>query len=182
MNLVFPWFALRHKLGIKEDTKRRRKLHWKCRKCASLVWLFYRYLSKEVSFLLLLYLFILFLYVCTKFELFGAQPFWFSLWFALDPNLTTKQHVIQTCQTACFELKRISSIRRYLTEDAAKQMVTSCVLSRLNYCNSLLMGTPNSIIQTDAESPKYWCTPHSQSTTLSKLHTSPTATPLPPNF
>ena len=64
------------------------------------------------------------------------------------------------------------------TEDAAKQLVTSCVLSRLNYCNSLLMGTPNS----DAESRKYCCTPHSQSSSPSKLHTSPPATPLAPNF
>ena len=46
-----------------------------------------------------------------------------------------------------YELKRISSIRRYPTEDAAKQLVTSCVLSRLDYCNSLLMGTPNSVIK-----------------------------------
>ena len=35
---------------------------------------------------------------------------------------------------------------------------------------------------TDADSPKYCCTPHSQSTTPSKLHTSPTATPLAPNL
>ena len=58
-----------------------------------------------------------------------------------------KQHVIKICQTAYYELKRISSICRYLTEDAAKQLVTSCVLSRLDYCNSLLMGIPNSVIQ-----------------------------------
>ena len=58
-----------------------------------------------------------------------------------------KQHVIKVCQTAGYELKRISSIRSYLTEDATKKLVTSCVLSRLDYCNSLLMGTHNSVIQ-----------------------------------
>ena len=70
-----------------------------------------------------------------------------NLGFILDSNLTMKQHVNKICQTAYYELKRISSIRRYLTEDAAKQLVTSCVLSGLDYCNSLLMGTPNSVIQ-----------------------------------
>ena len=43
------------------------------------------------------------------------------------------------------------------------------------------MGTPNSN-STDAESLKYCCTPHSQSTTPSKLHTSPTATLLAPSL
>ena len=70
-----------------------------------------------------------------------------NLGFILDSNLTMEQHVIKTCQTAYYELKRISSIRSDLTEDAAKQLVTSCVLSRLDYCNSLLVGTPNSVIQ-----------------------------------
>ena len=70
-----------------------------------------------------------------------------NLGFILDSNLTMKQHVIKTCQTAYYELKRISSIHRYLTKDAAKQLVTSCVLSRLDYYNSLLMGTPNCVIQ-----------------------------------
>ena len=47
---------------------------------------------------------------------------------------------------------------------------------------------PNSVKQhcmcysTDAESPKSCCTPCSQSTTPSKLHTSPSATSLAPNF
>ena len=58
-----------------------------------------------------------------------------------------KKHVIKNCQPAYFELKRISSIRRFLTEDAAKTLVTSYILLRLDYCNCLLMGTPNSIIQ-----------------------------------
>ena len=59
----------------------------------------------------------------------------------------SQQQVIKICQPAYYELKRVSYIRRYPTEDAAKQLVTSCVLSRLDYCNSLLMGTPNSVIQ-----------------------------------
>ena len=35
-----------------------------------------------------------------------------NLGFILDSNLTLKQH-IKICQTACYELKRISSIRMY---------------------------------------------------------------------
>ena len=58
-----------------------------------------------------------------------------------------KKHVINSCQTAHFELKRISSIRRFLIEDAAKTLVTSYILSRLDYCNCLLMDTPNSVTQ-----------------------------------
>ena len=70
-----------------------------------------------------------------------------NLGFILDSNLTMKQHVIKTCQTAYYELKRISSIRRYFTEDAEKQVVTCSVLSRLGYCHSLLIGTPSCVSQ-----------------------------------
>ena len=105
-----------------------------------------------------------------------------NLGFILDSNLTMKQHVIKTCQTTYYELKRISSIRRYPTEDAAEQLVTSCVLSRLDYGQLSSHGHSELCNSTNAESPKYCCTPHSQSSTLSKLHTSPTATPLAPNF
>ena len=69
------------------------------------------------------------------------------LGFILDSKLSMKKHIIKICQTAYFELKRISSIRRFLTEDATKTLVTSYILSRLDYCNCLLMGTPNSVIQ-----------------------------------
>ena len=57
-----------------------------------------------------------------------------NLGLILDSKLSTKKHV---CQTAYFELKRISSIRRFLTEDAAKTLVISYILSRLDYCNCL---------------------------------------------
>ena len=69
-----------------------------------------------------------------------------NLGFILDSKLSMK-HLIKICQTAYYEFKRISSIRRFLTEDATKTLFTSYILSRLNYCNYLLMGTPNSVIQ-----------------------------------
>ena len=62
-------------------------------------------------------------------------------------NQFKQLYIIKICQTAYFELKRISSICRFLTEDATKTLVTSYILSRLDYCNCLLMGTPNSVIQ-----------------------------------
>ena len=70
-----------------------------------------------------------------------------NLEFIMDSKLSMKKHIIKICQTAYFKLKRISSIQRFLTEDAAKTFVTSYILSRLDYCNCLLMGTPNSVIQ-----------------------------------
>ena len=54
-----------------------------------------------------------------------------------------KKHVIKICQTAYFELKRISSIRRFLTEAAIQTIVTFYILSRLDYCDCLLMSAPN---------------------------------------
>ena len=70
-----------------------------------------------------------------------------NLGFIFDSKLSMKKHIIKICQNAYFELKRISSIRRFLTEDATKTLVTSYILSRLDHCNCLLMGTPNSVIQ-----------------------------------
>ena len=70
-----------------------------------------------------------------------------NLGFILHSKLSMKKHVIKICQTAYFELKRISSIRKFITEDATKTLVTSYILSWLDYCNCLLVGTPNSVIQ-----------------------------------
>ena len=62
-----------------------------------------------------------------------------NLGFIFDSKLSMKKHVIKICQTAYFELKRISSIRRFLTEEATKSRITSYILSRLDYCSCLLI-------------------------------------------
>ena len=70
-----------------------------------------------------------------------------NLGFILDSELSLKKHVIKICQSTYFKLKRISSICRFLTEDVTKTPVTSYIFSRFDYCNCLLLGTPNSVIQ-----------------------------------
>ena len=46
------------------------------------------------------------------------------------------------CQLAYLEIRRIGSIRQYLSVEANKTLVSSVVLSRLVYCNALLAGCP----------------------------------------
>ena len=51
------------------------------------------------------------------------------------------------CKSCYFQLKQIRQIRRYLDIDSAKTLVTSFVLSRIDYCNSILANAPK--YQTD---------------------------------
>ena len=57
-----------------------------------------------------------------------------------------KQQVDKICQTAYFEIRKIGSIRQFLTTEATKILATSLVLSRLDYCNFLLAGIPQKLV------------------------------------
>ena len=70
-----------------------------------------------------------------------------NLGFIFDSNLSMKQHIIKMCKAAYIEIRRINSIHQHLTEDATKTLVNSCILSRLDYCNSLLAGYPQTVIK-----------------------------------
>ena len=47
------------------------------------------------------------------------------------------------CCGTYFHLKKIGSIRRFLTSEATEQLIHALVSSRLDYCNSLLSGIPD---------------------------------------
>ena len=49
----------------------------------------------------------------------------------------------QLCKVLYFQLRRISKIRSFLTVDAANTLAVAFILSRLDYCNSLLAGLPD---------------------------------------
>ena len=57
-----------------------------------------------------------------------------------------KRHINFTCKTAFFKLRHMSTIQHYLSVDSTKILLVSLVLSRIDYCNSLLAGLPLSLI------------------------------------
>ena len=61
-----------------------------------------------------------------------------NLGFTLDCHLTMNAHVSNIARTCYFELCRLASIRRFLTSTATATLVSAFVLSRIDYCNSLL--------------------------------------------
>ena len=64
-----------------------------------------------------------------------------NLGFALDCHLIMNAHVSNIAQTCYFELRRLASIRRFLTSTATATLVSAFVLSRIDYCNSQLFGS-----------------------------------------
>ena len=68
-----------------------------------------------------------------------------NLGFTLDCHLTMNAHVSNIARTCYFELRRLASFRRFLTSTATATLVSVFVLSRINYCNSLLFGSTHDV-------------------------------------
>ena len=70
-----------------------------------------------------------------------------NLGFALNCHLTVNAHVSNIARTCYFELHRcmLASIRRFLTSTATATLVSAFVLSRIDYCSSLLFGSTHDV-------------------------------------
>ena len=62
-----------------------------------------------------------------------------------DCHHSTNAHVSNIARTCYFELRRLASIRRFLTSTATATLVSAFVLSRIDYCNSLLFGSTHDV-------------------------------------
>ena len=58
----------------------------------------------------------------------------------IDRELSMEKHVNQLCKSAYFEISKIAKIRPYIDTKASQTLASSFILSRLDYCNSLLSG------------------------------------------
>ncbi len=63
-----------------------------------------------------------------------------------DSELNLKGHVNRTCQTAFYHLRNIYRIRKYLSKEETETVVHAYITSRLDYCNSLLVGLPEYLL------------------------------------
>ena len=61
----------------------------------------------------------------------------------IDSELTRREHVLHSAQ-ACF-FHHLRSISKILGSEVTIQLVCALVLSRLEHCNGVLVGLPNSI-------------------------------------
>ena len=69
-----------------------------------------------------------------------------SLGVILDSSLSMKNFISATVRSCYFHLRRISLIRKYLSNEAASKLIISLILSRIDYGNSLLSGLPETSI------------------------------------
>ena len=66
-----------------------------------------------------------------------------GVWFHSDFSFS--KHVQNVCKGCLIQLRDFRNIRQFLTQDAAVSVASALVSSRLDYCNSLLGVSPNSI-------------------------------------
>ena len=68
-----------------------------------------------------------------------------NLGLTLDCHLTMNAHVTNIARKCYFELRRLESIRRFLTSTATATLVSAFALSRIDYCNSQLFGSTHDV-------------------------------------
>ena len=63
-----------------------------------------------------------------------------NLGVILDSQLSFDAHIKHLCRGLYLQLRILGQIRHYLSFDSAKKIAVAFILSRLDYCNALLMG------------------------------------------
>ena len=65
-----------------------------------------------------------------------------NLGVVLDSQLSFKAHITAVTRSCRFTLYNIRRIRPFLTQESAQLLIQTSVMSKLDYCNSLLTGLP----------------------------------------
>ena len=64
----------------------------------------------------------------------------------MDSDLKNKIHINTLVSTSHQSLKGIAKIRQLVDKETCETMIQALVISRLDYCNSLLLGSTEALI------------------------------------
>jgi len=56
----------------------------------------------------------------------------------MDSELTMKEHVAKTAAACFYHIRRLRQVRRRIGHEVTQQLVLALIMSRLDYCNSVL--------------------------------------------
>jgi hypothetical protein len=70
-----------------------------------------------------------------------------NLGITFENDLSLNKHISSVCQSSFFHIRSLRQIRSSLSLSSAILLANSLVSSRLDYCNSLFFGLPDSAIQ-----------------------------------
>ena len=63
--------------------------------------------------------------------------------FYMESQFKSQTHIAKVCGTAYYTVKNVARIHNLLTPEVAKIIVQGLVISKLDYCNGLLLGISN---------------------------------------
>ena len=63
----------------------------------------------------------------------------------VSSDLSLEKHVSGICSTCFYSLRQIRRIRRSLDTESTKTLVHAFIASRVDYCNTVLAGSPRFI-------------------------------------
>ena len=70
-----------------------------------------------------------------------------SLGITIDEHLSLNDQIRETCRICNFFLRKLYSVKHYLSYENRNLLARCLILSRLDYCNSLYVGLPKFLIE-----------------------------------
>ena len=65
-----------------------------------------------------------------------------DLGMIIDSNLNLNPQINNVVRITGYHLRNIAFIKKYIDDDSMKKLVINCIISRVDYCNSIYYGLP----------------------------------------
>ena len=75
----------------------------------------------------------------------------------MSNNLAVTDHVTKVCSSSYVTLKKLLRTRHLIDKDTKKVLAQALIVSKLDYCNSLLLGAPLKDLQRLQSTQKHVC-------------------------